>query len=639
MKQLVFLLLLPALLLAPVSVLADEAIVDYHSDIEVSPDGSMTVAETIRVRAEGKKIKRGIYRDFPTDYRDAYGNRYQVSFELLSVERNGNPEPFHTKSLSNGVRIYIGRKDHHLAHGEYRYLIRYRTDRQLGFFEDHDELYWNVTGNDWDFPIDHASAAVHLPEQVTGGLATEAYTGPEDATGQAYHASVEDNTARFETTAPLGRHEGLTIVVSWPKGYVHEPTQAEKIRYFMEDNAALMAGVGGSLIVLLYYLVIWHRIGRDPDAGVIIPLYQPPKGYSPASMRFIKRMGYDHKAFAAALVNLAVKGYLRIEETAAGFVLHKLGKTVEPAPGEAALANRLFSGEASSLSLKRSNHRIIRKALNAHKNALRRDYEKTYFVSNSLYLLPGILVSLAVLGLSILLLPGGEKKEVGAFMMVWLTGWSAAVFFLITSAVSAWRKRAANPLLNFANNANAVVLTLFAVVFSLGELGGMAILAANGILGIGLLPLLLAGLNLLFYQLLKAPTHAGRRLLDRIEGFRRYLEVAEQDELNFHHPREGTAELFEAYLPYALALDLEQQWAQRFSDVLDGARAGSSRYRPRWYSGTHSLTGNLGALTGSLGTTLSSAVQASSRAPGSSSGGGGGGSSGGGGGGGGGGGW
>jgi uncharacterized membrane protein len=139
--------------------------------------------------------------------------------------------------------------------------------------------------------------------------------------------------------------------------------------------------------------------------------------------------------------------------------------------------------------------------------------------------------------------------------------------------------------------------------------------------------------------LLKAPTRAGRQLLDQIDGFRQYLEVAEKDEMNFRNPPEKTPQLFEQLLPYALALDVEQQWTERFAGVFAQLRDGAERYQPTWYHGSHWDASRPTGFADALGSSLGSAVAASSTAPGSSSGSGGGGSSGGGGGGGGGGGW
>jgi hypothetical protein len=134
---------------------ADERILSFRSRIEVLPDASLRVTETLQVRSERNRIKRGIFREVPTTYVDTRGNRMTLGFELLSVRRDAKAEPYHTEQRSNGIAIYAGRKDVLLAPGEYTYEIAYR---ELGFFADHDELYWNVTGNGWEFAIDAASA-------------------------------------------------------------------------------------------------------------------------------------------------------------------------------------------------------------------------------------------------------------------------------------------------------------------------------------------------------------------------------------------------------------------------------------------------------------------------------------------------
>ncbi len=149
---------------------------------------------------------------------------------------------------------------------------------------------------------------------------------------------------------------------------------------------------------------------------------------------------------------------------------------------------------------------------------------------------------------------------------------------------------------------------------------------------------LLGLMNFAFFHLLRAPTVPGRKLLDQLEGFRMYLATAEEDRLNVLHPPEKTPELFERYLPYALALDCENEWNAKFAAVLAAAAAAGAA-APAWYSGRHWDSGRTGGFTDSLGSSLSSSVASASTAPGRSSGSGGGGSSGGGGGGGGGSGW
>ncbi len=136
------------LLLLPLCVVADERILSFHSEIRVMASGMIEVTETIKVRAEGKRIRRGIYRDFPTEYTDRYGNEYEVAFEPYAVLRNDRGEAFHTQPIRGGVRTYFGRSDRFVEHGVHTYTFRYEASRMLGFFDEHDELYWNVTGFD-----------------------------------------------------------------------------------------------------------------------------------------------------------------------------------------------------------------------------------------------------------------------------------------------------------------------------------------------------------------------------------------------------------------------------------------------------------------------------------------------------------
>jgi len=632
------LLLALGLLLFASTALADERILSFASAITVYDDGSMQVTETIEVNAEGKQIKRGIYRDFPTDYRDRGGNRVRVGFEIVDMRRDGQREDWHTERRSNGIRVYIGRKEHHLAPGIYRYALTYRTNRQLGFFTDHDELYWNVTGNDWAFPIDAASATVRMPARIPPrALSPEAYTGPRGSKGQDYTAAVDaDGSVHVDTTRPLKIGEGLTLAVSWPKGYITAPTSAEAIADILRDNHSWLFGLVGLLLLLGYYLLVWLRVGRDPEPGVVITRYTPPQSLPPASLRFITQMGYDHKAFTSAIVNLAVKGLIAIREVDGVFSLER---TAQPetglGPGEGAILKHLFRHRGTaSLVLEQAQHTTISAALTAHTALLERNYEKIYFVKNSGWLIPGFVGSLLVLGATLLGLPGSADLELGAFLSLWLAFWSLGVYALGRKVWSAW-----NGAHSLGSGFGALGITVFALPFFVAEIAVMGILAKQVSPALPATLVAAVGLNLLFYHLLKAPTRVGRRLLDQIEGFREFLEIAERDEMNLRNPPEKTPQLFERFLPYALALDVEQRWMERFAAVFQGLQEQGESYRPGWYHGSHWNVHQLGGFAGAVGGALSSAIASSSTAPGSSSGAGGGGSSGGGGGGGGGGGW
>ncbi|NNF52583.1 MAG: DUF2207 domain-containing protein [Gammaproteobacteria bacterium] len=554
--------------LAATIALADERILNYHSDITVMEDGSMTVVETITVRAEGQRIRRGIYRDFPTDYKDRLGNRVRVGFDVLEVRRDRAIEPFHTEKRANGVRVYVGSADVFLAPGEYEYAISYRVTQMLGFFEDHDELYWNVTGNGWDFLIESASASITLPAGIeSGDIKIEGYTGGFSDQDKAYTAIVNfQGIAEIQTTGRLAARQGLTVVVSWPKGYVKEPTRSEKMALLLRQNLGLLLVLSASLASLVYLFFAWTRVGRDPPPGVIFPHYEAPEGYSPASIRYIWKMGYDKRALTAAVLNLAVKGFFTIESRDDAYTLRSTGKTADHslAPGEAVLLSKLFE-KNDSVQLEDENHAVIRKAMDAHASTLKRYHQQRYFSRNGLFLLPSFFIL------------------IGALLVTVIIG-------------------QISPAIIIAGVLSGIVVALFA-------------------------------------WLLRAPTLLGRKLLDKVEGFRLYLEKAEKDDLDLRNPPEKTPELFETLLPFALALGVEQPWAEQFEDVFrkipDREQAA---YAPAWYSGRWDA-GNPAKMANVVGASLSSAISSASTPPGSSSGSGGGGFSGGGGGGGGGGGW
>jgi len=605
-----------------------EGILDFKSRIQIFQDGSMRVDETIKVVSTGRNIRHGIYRDFPTTYKDAYGNTYRVDFRILKVFRDGRPESYHLKNLSNGVRIYMGKKNVLLRPGIYTYTLVYKTNRQLGFFKDHDELFWNVTGNAWRFPIAHAEAMVVLPQGARITRYT-AYTGVQGSRGKAF--KVEKNTNGnlvFYTTRTLAPHEGFTIVVAWPKGFVREPTAKEKAAYFIRDNGSIIAAALGLIVLFFYYFLTWLAVGKDPAKGTIIPRFHPPQGLSPAAVRFVMHMGFDPKALAVAIVDMAVKGALRIRQDDDGtYTLERVTKDIpDLSGGEQKVLDALFD-YSGILVLKRENHETVQAGKKALEKALKREYEKNYFLRNTRYFIPGLVLTLLTLVGMILT---ARDMPTAAFMGLWITLWTGGVFFLLRAAVMAWRGKGPRK--------GAIGLTLFAIPFVVGEIFGLVTFAQAVSSLAAMLFIIVIFLDVLFYHLLKAPTHHGRVIMDEIEGFRLYLETAEEERFKLMHPPEKTPELFEKYLPYAMALDVENAWSQKFESILARATA-EGTYQPGWYSGGYLTSGDFSGLASGIGSSLSGAIASSSVAPGSSSGLGGGGGCGGGGGGGGGGGW
>ena len=617
-----------------------ERIRSFDSYIMVSADGSMLVRESIEVQAAGRAIRHGIYRDFPTTYRDELGNQYRVGFQILAVERDGSPEPYHLGTIDNGVRVYFGDSRYALRPGTYSYAFTYTTNRQLGFFADHDELYWNVTGNGWQFPIDVATATVVLPDTLRNAdLALTGYTGFRGQRGRSLSWSRDaQNNPQFRAEE-LSPGQGLTIVVSWPKGLILPPSIEQKLSWFVADNLAVVVGLGGFALILLYYFAVWSMVGRDPRRGSIVPLYEPPDNISPAAMRYLERMDFDNQAFTASIIDLAAKGYLTIDRDASlTYRLLRKPNFVEAdkvlSPDERVLAKMLFE-DGSTVYLDQQHYALLQRARKALQLSLRTSMEKIDFVTNSQYMWPGVLLTLFIVG-AVVLVGHNFGAFAALFMTVWLTFWSLGVYGLLTAVVKAWKTTLSG---NAVAGVGAIVLTLFSIPFLAGECFGVFMLYKSSGLGMFVVIVTVIGTNILFHQLLKARTRAGRALLDRIEGFRMFLSAVDGDRINLMNPASQTPAVFERFLPFALALGVEHAWAEKFSHVLAYAGAGgdAATYSPAWY------TGNISAFspadfTSSFSESFFSAISSSS-APGSTSGSSGGGDSGGGGGGGGGGGW
>jgi hypothetical protein len=615
-----------------------ERILDYHSDITLQDDGSLQVTETIAVNSTGQQIRHGIFRDFPTTYTDPYNNRYVVGFQMLSATRDSSPEQFRVEDQFNGKRIYLGNPNAVVSPGRHVYTISYTTNRQLGFYKDHDELFWNVTGNGWEFPIDAASATVHLPLNIPADKVTlSGFTGSKGSRESRLASSSDDAGFEFAAQRRLVWHEGLSVLLQWPKGYITPPTFSQKLEFFFRDNRGALLLGSGFLVTLLYYLIAWSAVGRDPVRGVIMALYEPPANLSPSAMRYLMRMGYDNKTFAAAILDMAVRGFLKITEESGVYRLSLTGKDDGALTSdEKKIASNLFEG-GTSILLKQANHTTIKSAMVATQKWLKTAEEKTYFLTNSRYLIPAFLISFFV-ALAYFANLGSAGTIAGMFMSLWLTIWTIAVSAMVLGAIAAWREVLRGGHAALINGGRAIYFTLVALPFLAGEVMGILFLTKVTSLSFGIFLIATGILHGVFVHLIKAPTFAGRRLMDQVEGFKMFLGSVDGDRLNRAMPPQQTPEVFEKFLPYALALDVEQDWANKFSGVLSaaGTAPGSSgsAYTPSFYSGSSWNSFSGAGFASSFGSSLTSAISSSSSAPGSGGGGGGGGSGGGGGGGG-----
>jgi hypothetical protein len=585
-----------------------ERILDFDAKIAVAADGSADVVETITVVARGDQIRRGIFRDIVVAVDSGLG-RSTASLDVEGVTRDGEDEPYSVEREGDTRRIRIGSGDVFLDDGVHVYEIRYRFSDAVDFFPDYDELYWNVTGPNWAFPIERVRAEVRLPPGATV-LQSRAYTGSFGSGGEAATTTrPSPGTIIFETNEPLAAYEGLTIGVGWPKGFVREPTATEK--FLAQAWPAFVAG-GGLFLVLGYFLWAWLRVGIDPPAGPIIPIYTP--SLPPAAMRFLEKRRADGTGLAAALLDLAVKGHLTIAEAENGALAltRREGGRTQPSTSEAAVLAALFPTGAGTvqLGLTSENKRLAQTEAALGKFLSRKLLGENIRGNLGWYAVGAVLTVLtwvAVVAVS----PASEELIGGAVAGIITTVIGA---LLVPKLLQQWREvRDGRWLALFP----AMIASLFLVPLAVGFLVALVVLI--GAVGFAAAVLLIATVvvNVVFFRLLPAPTVVGRAALDEIEGTRLYLSVAEADRLKFHNPPDRTLAHFEAMLPYAVALDLATPWTERFKDLIAASAAtaaaagavGSGGWHPGWYSG-----GRGGGLPTDFGSSFGSRIRTSSQA-------------------------
>lgn len=652
--------------------LAAEVIERFDVAVDVGADGTLSVRETIVVHAEGREIRRGIYRDFPLRFEDAEGRLRRVGFELTEVRRNGVAEPHFVRRNDRGVRIYIGDANRPLPPGRHGYELRYSTWRQVRHLAGHTELFWNVTGNEWAFPIESATAAIRLPAGATPVRWT-AYTGRVGARGEDWRASLAaDGILDVAATRTLAPGEGLSVVVGIPAGVVSQPRGLQALRHAAIDHRRyLLAGLGLAG-VLAFYLVAWHLVGRDPPKGVTIPRFHPPEGVSPGLAAYVHQWGWrgGWRELTAAAVSLAVKGLVAFEGDADRPTLVRTALRAPtgaaPASGPAAGTGAsppgpdLPAGERTLLSwLERNAGRVtvdrasgpaVASALASFKGAIEKENRHRFFRSNRGHFFAGLALTVAT---AAGVLSYGDLSEAEIALLVATCVVGAVAGSVIVRMVRAFLAgRRAGTIVVAAIHVAALGWFVFLFLTVRGSFSDDALPPG---FGRGLLDALLengfpfalvggfALLNGLFYYLLRAPTVAGQRVMEHLDGLRLYMEKAEGGRLSLVDAPEITTERFERLLPYAIALGVEKPWAEAFESAFARAHPGqdaASAWRPAWRAGddwpgrgfARSVAGMVSATQGSFASAVPPPRSSSSGFSG-------GGGSGGGGGGGGGGGW
>jgi len=541
----------------------------FHSDITIHQNSSFIVQETINVKFH--RSRHGIYREIPFKYRDDFGKIMETPMEVLSVtDGSGKASKYQVKKMGHIVNIRIGDASKYVSSNQ-TYVITYQVENAILFFNDHDELYWNVTGNDWKAPIREASADVTLAvKNKSKDLWAAGYEGRFGSKEEGIYETY-DNGGKFFTKRNLNMGEGLTIAFGWGKGLVSPPTSWKRFLWAIDlkENWVFLF----PFFSLVYMFNLWYRRGRDPRVRESVRvMYEPPKfdnrALTPAEVGTLIDEKLDPRDITSTLVGLAVKGYIKIEETKKeGLIFDKtdyyLKKVKEHdanlSPFEIELMKDLFPGA-----------------------------------------LPGILVLVSGLGNKFYTNVNALKKILYGELV---------------------RKR------YFLSNPETIRHRYAVIGFLIMSIGAFALaLLAPYSVGKSIFASILTGLPVIaFGRFMPAKTKAGASAYMDILGFQEFMNRAEKDRIE----RMGDKGLFSKFLPYAIALDVADNWAQAFEGIYQEP--------PDWYVspggfrtfGPSDFSHSINAVASSLGSAMFSAPRGSGIG-GDGGGGGGGGSSGGG---------
>jgi uncharacterized membrane protein len=499
----VLLLALLAFVLTELSAAKSWRIADFQDDIVVDQNGSALVTERISLLFVGQW--NGIHRLIPIEYPGPGGTNYELFLEVQSVTDGEGGKLKYDSSITNGERdlkIYIpGAVDTTRT-----VAITYRVRNGTRFFHDYDEFYWNVTGNDWPVPIDHAGATVRLPDSANGSLRAQAFTGVYGSSERNATSEVNGSAAQFATNAPLPMRGGLTIDVYIPKDILSEPSALTKFFWFLGGNPIVFL----PLVTFAGMFLLWWYKGRDPDPGMsVAPMYEPPPGISPAEAGTLIEDRIHPRDITSTIVDLAVRGYIKIEETAEkvllfthkDYIFHLLKPReqwgADVAPHERVMLENVFAGGADT-------------RLSDLKN---RFYTAVPIIRQD------IMAALKNKGIYLL-----DPESANGYSIL----------------------------------AGIVILVPFAVLIYFGWTNFL-----NSIPLLILCGLISAVIWWLFARVMTAKTVKGARAYIAVLGFQEFMNRVDGERLRKMPPT-----TFEKYLPYAMALGVEHHWAQAFAGIV-----------------------------------------------------------------------
>jgi len=575
-------LLLAALVLTSGSARADgydygEQLLDYHTDIRIAANSDLDVTETLTMRVDRNLIHYGTHRDLPDRYRDVDGGVSRAQREILDVQIDGIPVPWHTKAIKGGTRLFLGDEQALVEPGEHIYSLHYRLHDRIAFMADHDALGWMVDKNAWDiagttYAYDFANASLDITLPASPGKSSLAaaaqasrFNGIEK---QAMTTSVRDDGATYAIDVPFKPQGVMAATLEFPKGIVAAPGLSERIGW-IKVVGGLRHGLLFAGLALLYYLFAWYGFGRDPRQGPPVAEYKPPDNCSAAMARYVYIGGYDRTCFSAGLLGIAAKGGLRIDQVDGVHVVSKAGDdktSTALTPDERRFRAALFQ-HGDTLQLHPGQQWRAHAAANVLQSSLAAICGTSMIQLNHKIMLPGMALSL----LAVWLLAGSDAAaRVQLFILLVLCVGLGVVGMKIPKA---WRNREIRTMGGMAPR--TITFAGMAIVFCFG----FALL--HGYPAVIVL-LALVAMNFAFWHWIEVPTARTARLLRHLRNFRWYLSVIENRKLNPIERNRNQPELLETYQAYAVALGVGGGWINRFNRDLDVVKIEEDS--PSWFN-------------------------------------------------------
>lgn len=549
----------------------EEQILFFSSAISLMQDGGIQIHETIVVDCLNIEINHGIYRDLPLFENSKSIFPKSLGLKIQDGKLDGKSAIFKQVKKGEYLRIYLGDPDIILEKGVHTFEITYTYDFIIKREDNGELLYLNITGNQWNFPIKKCSVVLVFPENLTQNpdfnfINTEGYTGFIGEKGTNYTFSRDKNKKNilyFETNEILNKNEGFTIYVKWlPYFFSNQKIEEKsKFSYYIKtigrvysSNPLFIILLFGTLIIFTYFSIVWAIFGKDPKKMKIPPSTQIIENLSPASIRYIWKMGFDTGCITTQIISMASKGYCSIDYQKNEVIIKKINKDISLSEDEAELAKIIFPEDKDSFSFSKSNYLVIQTIIQNLKKLFKDNYKDKYFITNSLYYIIGLLASIFLVIISFI--STAAEQEYG-FALIWLTFWTAGVIGLLGATKNAWKTSKYNGL------GGAVILTIFSFIFLTVDIVvafffTIAIKAYTVIIALIFVTILII-LNSIYFKLLKRPTTEGSVIYDEIAALRNFLLQIPKDLKDNNQNINLTIEI-DKLLPYALALDLENDW-------------------------------------------------------------------------------